>query len=448
MVKRFYILATFYLIASNAFGQGLMSYVTLNKNNPYIGEPVQLKVHVYTTTWFTSGIDIENIQVDNALTVYFRSVSSVKKHNGKKYAGVEFYYNVFPTKDGQITIPSLVIRVETPKEGGYKGIKRTLNTKPKTISVKPVPLGYEPQNWLVANSLALNQKWSMPLKNIKVGDVVERTINRFADGTLTEFIPATQWDAINGVSIYPQRPKVSTNKSRTTVSAKRSETVSYLFEKEGEVVFPIINYVYWNSSSKKIYKKQIDSITVFVKPNVDLVMLKSLKKSLQREEVEALEKNPFLIFGLTPKTFFVYLIIGLFILVVFVKILKGIFAYFKRAYHCYLESEKRAFNQVLKAIGNNNYTAFSKAVRVWLSKLDSPYSTLIHMINDYGNNDLKKRFKAINENLFRNKKENDNTCIIGMKKELIIVRKKYLKDQEVKRHGNTNNKDWLNPTRL
>ena len=141
MVKQIYIVALFLLLSFSMLGQNLLSYVTVNNTSPYVGQPVQVKVNVYTTTWFTSGIDVGNIQVDKALTVYFRSVSSVKTINGKKYAGVEFYYNLFPTQEGNIVIPSLEIHVETPKEGDYKGIKRVLRTKSKSITVKPVPLG-------------------------------------------------------------------------------------------------------------------------------------------------------------------------------------------------------------------------------------------------------------------------------------------------------------------
>ena len=56
----------------------------------------------------------------------------------------------FPTQEGVLKIPVLEIHVESPKDGGYKGIKRTTKTKIKNLTVKNIPLGYDPQNWLVA----------------------------------------------------------------------------------------------------------------------------------------------------------------------------------------------------------------------------------------------------------------------------------------------------------
>src|SRR5690606_34578512 len=103
-----------------------------------------------------------------------------------------------------------------------------------------------------------------------VGDVLQRTIVRSAGGTLSEFIPAQSWDSVPGVSIYPTRPKVETTKTKTYVSAKRTEAVNYLFEKEGEIVLPKIEFVYWNYNTKKSYKKVIDSTVIQVAPNADL----------------------------------------------------------------------------------------------------------------------------------------------------------------------------------
>ncbi len=299
MVKRISILLFFWLLSLQVYSQNLISYITTNTNEAYIGQPVQLKVSVFTTTWFTKGVDIGNIQVDGALTVYFRSVSNSRVFSGKKYAGVDFYYNLFPTEEGILQIPVLEIQIESPKDGGYKGIKRTLKTKPKSIIVKSIPLGYDPNNWLVAYSLNITEKWSSTLGNVKVGDVIQRTISRFTGGTLSEFIPEIKYDSVYGLSIYPKRPQVKTNKSKTGVSSSRVETVNYLFEKEGTIAIPSIEYVYWNSGNKKFYKKQIAAKTIEVKPNADLAMLASIKKSLQKEKKDDVETEDkaFLILG-------------------------------------------------------------------------------------------------------------------------------------------------------
>jgi oxygen tolerance protein BatD len=451
MVKKIFILFFVFGFSISVFGQGLISYISLNTDNAYIGQPVQLKVSVFTTTWFTKGVDVGNIQVDGALTVYFRSVSNSRVFSGKKYAGVDFYYNLFPTNEGIITIPALEIQVETPKEGGYKGIKRTVRTKPKTITVKGVPFGYDPNNWLVANSLNITEKWSAPLNDVKVGDVIQRSIVRSAAGTLSEFIPATKWDSIQEVSLYPKRPKVITNKSKTGVSAIRTEVVNFLFEKEGEIIIPAIEYIFWNPGTKKFYKKQITEKKIQVKPNADLAMLASIKKSLQKEKIEdneTEEDKTFLIFGFTPFDFFKYLILLLIVLYILTKIAEKLLKFYQAKETAYLVSESYAFDQVKKAIKKNDYHSFIRNSNLWLRKLEGNFDTISDFVKREGTPRLNKLLIQLNETYFKQKGESTNQIFNLLLQELKKTRKDYLTQQKTVKKNQTKNNSWLNPTSI
>jgi hypothetical protein len=448
MVKKLGIFIVFWLMTVSLFGQNLISYVTLNTQEAYIGQPVKLTVSVYSSTWFTSGIDIGNIQIDGAITVFFRSLSNSKDFNGKRHAGVNFYYDIFPTQEGKITIPSLSINVESPKPGGYKGLKRTITTKPKTLNVKSIPYGYDPNNWLVATSLNVNQKWSSNLSEIKVGDVVQRTIRRSAGGTLSEFIPATDWDSINGISTYPKRPQLNTIKSKTAVSSNRSETVSYLFEKEGEFVIPKVEYMYWNSRTKKFYKKQIDSVLISVKPNADLSMLASIKKSLQKEQIEEIEaeEKPFLFLGLTPKSFLQYLVIGLVALFLLFIILKRVISFAQIKYKAYLQSESYAFTKVKKAISKKDYRLFLDLIPSWLNRMKSGNNSLQDLVRESGSKELENVLKHIDETIFSKQKNVEDHSYKLLSKELKLMRSNYFNQQTKKRKLTLKNNKWLNPT--
>ena len=447
MVKKGYILLFFVLVSFSAISQKLISYVTISPNNAYIGQPVQLKVSVYTTTWFTSGIDVGNIQIDGALTVYFRSVSMSQEFDGVRYSGVDFLYNVFPTNEGEITIPSLSINVESPKDGDYKGIKHIINTKLKTFTVKAVPLGYNPNNWLVATRLNISEKWSASLKDVKVGDVIQRTIKRTVGGTLSEFIPETEWDSINSVSIYPKRAIVNTHKSKTAVSASRTETVNYLFENEGEIIIPSIEYLYWNSYNKKFYHKQIDSVIINVKPNADLAMLASIKKSLQKEQEDIIEEekdSPFLILGMTLKEFTKYLIFTIFSVFILVIILRKLIRVYIKNRAKKLQSEAYAFRKVIKAIKNNNYFYFIKQINFWLQKLSTKPISYTDFTNKYGTEELKNILIEMNEAYFKNHAVCNRDSFQKLNKAMIKSRKNYFIQQKNSEKLSKNN-DWLNP---
>ena len=70
--------------AAIVFAQNnVISEVSINRKSVYVGQPVEVSVGIFTPTWFTQGVNFGNIKVNGAFTVYFRSVSTSKKINGK-----------------------------------------------------------------------------------------------------------------------------------------------------------------------------------------------------------------------------------------------------------------------------------------------------------------------------------------------------------------------------
>lgn len=438
-----HIVLVFFVSCIQSYGQNFVSYVSVNHESAYIGQPIQLTVSVYTNTWFTSGIDVGNIQVEGALTVYFRSVSNSRDFSGKKYAGVDFIYNIFPTKAGEIIIPELTIHVESPKPGDYKGLKHVIKTKQKSININDVPVGYDPNNWLVSSSLNITEKWNISLNNVNVGDVLQRTISRSAAGTLSEFIPAQQWDSVQGVSIYPTRPKTETHKSKTAVSAKRIETVNYLFEKEGEIILPKIEFIYWNFYNKKFFKKVIDSTVIQVAPNADLEMLASIKKQLEQDnqEPELLEDKPFLIFGFTLKQFLLITILCVIGFYILIRLIKRIFNYSKKRYEKYLDSEKYYFNKVSKSLKHNDAHTFMRHLTVWTLRLNINEHNFDYFLKTYGTQELKSEYQNLKIKLYDSRSKvttvNYQSILISLK----ASRKKYL-TKSIKHKSYSG---WLNP---
>ena len=436
------------LFLTNSFSQQLISYVTTNKSSAYIGEPIELTVSVYSSTWFTSGIDVGNIQVEGAFTVFFRSVTNTKQFSGNNFAGVDFIYNVFPNKEGEITIPVLNINIESPKPGDHKGIAHTINTKPKTIIVKGVPLGKDPNKWLVSTSLNINENWSKSIENVKVGDVIQRSISRSAGNTVSEFIPPILWDSIQGVSSYPKRPSVRTNKTKTYVSAQRTESVNYLFEKEGEIIFPEIEFTFWNFRTKKFYSKKIPEKRISVLPNADLEMLISIKKSLSNKtNIENSEdEKKILILGISPKEFFKFLILSLIGLYFLIKIIKWSYLNSIKKYNTYLNSEKFAFRNIEEALNKKDLKKYLNFIHKWLFKLELKEPTLDYFTQNYGTEALKTLVKEYQNEIF-NHGHSNTVNFSDLLKELKNSRKYYFKAVKDKRKKTLQRsyQKWLNP---
>ncbi len=114
-----------------------------------------------------------------------------------------------------------------------KELRRKVQSKEKVIKIKPTPPEIDRDQWFVTGGMTVRENWKGNLKAVKVGDVLERTITRYTRNTVAELIPPILWDSMPSVSSYPKRPKVNTKKTRTDISAIRTDGVKYLFEEEG-----------------------------------------------------------------------------------------------------------------------------------------------------------------------------------------------------------------------
>lgn len=364
----------------NSNAQGVFASTTVNKSNCYLGEPVVITVSVFTSTFFTKGVQIDNIKVEGGFVVFFNSVSTSKKINGNTYAGVVKKFNVFPYEPGSLVIPAMGITVETPKPGDYKGVSQTVRTKEKTIKVLPVPMGYDKDQWLVASNLRVTENWSNTNGEIKVGEVLERTITRRAAGTVSEMIPPFIWDSLQGVSTYPKRSTVENIKSKTAISSKRTESVRYLFEKEGVYEFPEREVMWFNPYQKKLFKRTLKAYTLNVLPNPDLGMLETVRDSLKLEnekieEPNKAEKEPLTILGLSLRDFIIALLIVLVLGRILLKYLKLLYAKYTSKKAEYLNSELYYFNSFIKESNTKPDEKLSK-LYLWIDHLELTYPTI------------------------------------------------------------------------
>ena len=389
------------------FAQGhLLSDVKLTQTSVYVGQPVEVTVLVYTSTWFTRGIDPGNIKVNGAFTVFFRSVSSSRQISGKTYAGVEMIFHVFPYDDEDILFPALEINVETPDEGGYKGVQKLVKTKERAIAVKPVPPGTKQSEWLVASGMTVKESWSGDKTRVKVGDVLERSISRDVSGTVSELIPPINWDSLSGVSLYPARSEVNNHKTRTAISASRTDGIRYLFEKEGEVTIPEKVLTWWNPVHHKLYKRSLPGFTLVVLPNPDLGMLESVRDSLAVQTAGQGEArgdtSAITILGVSLKWFIASLTGFLIVIFLMIKGIMSLRRIVTQHREQYCKSELYYFRYFRKVSKRKDPVKAIEALYRWIDQLDIDEPTLQYFATTFGTAILVKEAELFQQHINSN----------------------------------------------
>ena len=425
----------------------VFSEVRVNQNSIYVGQPVEVSVGIYTSTWFTKGLNFGNIKVNGAFTVFFRSVPSNKKINGKTYSGVTAIYNVFPYDNKDLVFPSLDLTVETPDEGDYKGKAVRVKTTEKIIPVKSIPPGMDPNSWLVATGLNLSENWQGDAKSLKVGDVLERTVTRKAYGTVSELIPPLVWDSIPGASNYPMRSQVSSEKTKTSIYSTRTEGVRYLFEKEGTVTIPEIEVTWWNPAQKKLFKRTLPEKTFEVLPNPDLGMLESVRDSLSvglaEKGEESTEESDTGLFGLSRRQIILLTLVVLLLIKGILKIYKYVFITkmlakrIRNKRRAYKESEAYFFKRFKSVLRRGDLEKVFESLYQWIDRLELKEPTFHFFAKKYGNQQLM---------MFANKFSEDFD-IYELRKQLKSIekaRRRYLKGPDFEIHSTK--PIWINPS--
>lgn len=426
---------------TNAYSQTIWSEVKLDKSSVYVGEPVEVTITVYTSTWFTKGLDIGNIKVNGAFSVYFRPVSTSFSKNGKNYAGVQLIYHVFPYTEKDIVFPSLDITVESPPEGDFKGKNQVVKTTEKPIRVKPVPGGFDQGQWLVTTGLNVTDNWQGDLQHVKVGDVLAWRIERTALWTVSELIPPIAWDSIPGVSQYQARSNVENKKGKTSISATRTETMRFLFEKEGEIEIPEKVFTWYNPVQKKLYKRTLGKKVINVLPNPDLGVLESVRDSLQvmeeSNQVQS-EENSIMIFGLSPKQFAGIAMLSLVLIYILIKVLKYMITVVKEKHERYRNSEAWYFDQFKKSIGKDSREETLNKLYRWVDELVLPEPSLSYFAKSFGNDTLMSEVQP-----HADASQNDRWPLTISLKELEKARNRYINRNRANMHQQKDK--WINP---
>ena len=284
------------------------------------------------------------------------------------------------------------IIVETPDKGGYKGIRRIVKTQEKKIKIKPIPKSYNSNQWLIADNLSVTEIWIGDINNVKVGDVIERRISMSVSGTVSELIPPIIWDTISGLSYYPNRADVKSNKTKTSISAVRNESMRYLFEKEGEVFIPELVFTWWNPAKSKLFKRSLKAVKFDVQPNPNLGILESIKDSLQLVNAtgnfEESEKEELNILGFSIRNFVIGLIILLILITLTIKMIGLIIRWKKKKHQLYIVSEKYYFDLFIIEIKKGNGKSIINSMYLWLDKVNIHLKTIKYFHSLYGSKEL------------------------------------------------------------
>lgn len=361
-----------------------------SKDSAYVQEQIIVTLRLYTTVGL-SGIDLQPLQVKDALVVQLDEKQYQTKINGQPGAVVETRYALFPQQSGELLIPSVLYQVAVnPGQrdlwdrfygNGQNNILR-LRTDEQRITVNPAPVNTMGADWLPATQVELTEHWSAGIDSLKVGEPITRTITIKAQGLTAGQIAPLQLPKLDGLTFYSDQAQNDDQKTTQGIVGSRIETIAIVPTKEGRFTLPETEVQWWDTNSQRMLTASLPAVTLNVgsgamnpenlvtgdgtgeEPSATETPLNTDLTSLPAPQEVIREKTPLWLYLSNLITLALTLFFGSRYLHA-----KRELTYRKNNQHqqheLQIQSENMAWNQFKKMLAENNMPGLRKAIIDW-----------------------------------------------------------------------------------
>lgn len=360
--------------------------VETSKDSSYVQEQIIVTLRLYTTVGL-NGVELQPLQVKDALVVNIDEKQYQTKINGRPGAVVETRYAVFPQQSGELIIPSMLYQVSVNSGqrdlwdrfyGNSQNNILRLRTDEQRINVLPAPASNTGE-WLPALNVSLSEHWSTSIDSLKVGEPITRSITIKADGLTAGQISPLQLAPIDGLTFYNDQAQTDDQKSTNGVEGSRIETIAIVPTKAGHFTLPEVKVNWWDTRTNSMRTASLPAVSLtvglgdmsqFQPPPIATteaptsVDINTDLSSIQPQQTFVQEKAPFWLYI----TNLVTLIAAAFFAVLFwqhKRELAAIYTTNKYEADELNQNENAAWNNVKRALTDKQPTALRAALIGW-----------------------------------------------------------------------------------
>jgi hypothetical protein len=202
--------------------------------------------------------NITQLELDNAFVRPLEQNSFQRTINGRPWLVHEVRYAIFPEQSGTLEIPAQTFSARERAArrsvfdlgGGGRQVRRS--TEPLTIEVLPRPAGYPNADWLPAAQLTLEESWSTPPEQLKVGESATRTITIRGEGLQGAQLPPVMFPPTAGLKFYPDQPVITDGESASGLVGTRVDSVAVVPTQAGHWQVPELRIPWWDTRSNEL----------------------------------------------------------------------------------------------------------------------------------------------------------------------------------------------------
>ena len=227
-----------------------------------VGESARLRVTVLGPTWFPEPPQFPSFEIANAVVRLppNRSRPTSERVGRQTWTGIVRDYEIHPLSSASYRIDGLVMRVTYADPADRRPVTVDIDVPPVEFrAVVPAGAGsVEP--YLAGRELILTREIEGDPESLSAGDALVARYTAELDGMPAIFLPPLVAPAeAPGLSVYAAEARIEDGRP-----ARRSETVTYVFEAGGDFEIPAVSLDWWNTETSSVETAQVAALDVHV----------------------------------------------------------------------------------------------------------------------------------------------------------------------------------------
>jgi hypothetical protein len=229
-----------------------------------------VNITILVPNFFTGATEPPAINIENAIVVQPNETPqhSTETIGGLVFAGITISYLVYPQEPGTFRLPPVDLPITyaaTPPKSISVHVALPALSFDATIPPQAADLDY----FLPTTSLTITQRFDKPLKSLRVGDTVTRTITVDAARLRAMLLPPVQFEAPEGIAVYAKQPSVEDIRTdrQEFVAGRRVDSATYLIRREGKYLLPSLGVEWWDLNARKVQTASVPAIEFTAVPN-------------------------------------------------------------------------------------------------------------------------------------------------------------------------------------
>lgn len=222
----------------------------------YVGEQMTYVVRLYFATSLSNG-GMDEPQANGVeLSKLGDDLNYQAERGGRRFNVIERRYALIPQHAGHIEIAPVSFQgelIDMADPNSFFGSTRPVSAVSPAVSidVRPVPDNAGKTAWLPARELQLNMEGGPAQNDVRVGQSINLSMNLQATGLPYEALPALSLPALDGATVYPDKPVTGTHVSGPWLIGRRQQSFAVVPNRPGELTIPETTLTWWNVQTDK-----------------------------------------------------------------------------------------------------------------------------------------------------------------------------------------------------